>query len=216
MKEDFEILRERMVKEQLIPRGIHAENVLQAFRRVPRHFFVPSNQLSMAYGDHPLGIGHGQTISQPYIVALMTEALALEANHKVLEIGTGSGYQTAILAEIAKDIYTVERVKHLHEQAKEILGKLNYTNVHFLWGDGHHGWPEKAPFNGVLVTAAAAHFLPQLLEQLVEGGRMVVPVGKAFTQELKLLIKKGNSFEEKSLGGCRFVPLLEGEPEDVD
>lgn len=200
--------RERMVKTQLIPRGIKDQRVLDVFAKVPRHLFVDPVQRHMAYSDHPLPIGLEQTISQPYIVALMTQSLALKGNENVLEIGTGSGYQTAVLAELARHVYTVERLPQLSEKAQNILQELQYNNISFRVGDGTGGWPEKAPFEAILVAAASESVPPALIEQLSLGGRMVIPVGDSPVQDLLLLIKNQQCIEEQNLCGCRFVPLI--------
>lgn len=200
--------RERMVKTQLIPRGIKDQRVLDVFAKVPRHLFVDPVQRHMAYSDHPLPIGLEQTISQPYIVALMTQSLALKGNENVLEIGTGSGYQTAVLAELARHVYTVERLPQLSEKAQNILQELQYNNISFRVGDGTGGWPEKAPFEAILVAAASESVPPALVEQLSLGGRMVIPVGDSPVQDLLLLIKNQQCIEEQNLCGCRFVPLI--------
>lgn len=200
--------RERMVKTQLIPRGIKDPRVLDVFAKVPRHLFVDPVQRHMAYRDHPLPIGLEQTISQPYIVALMTQSLALKGDENVLEIGTGSGYQTAVLAELARHVYTVERLPQLSEKAQNILQELQYNNISFRVGDGTGGWPEKAPFEAILVAAASESVPPALIEQLSLGGRMVIPVGDSPMQDLLLLIKNQQCIEEQNLCGCRFVPLI--------
>lgn len=200
--------RERMVKTQLIPRGIKDPRVLDVFAKVPRHLFVDPVQRHMAYRDHPLPIGLEQTISQPYIVALMTQSLALKGDENVLEIGTGSGYQTAVLAELARHVYTVERLPQLSEKAQNILQELQYNNISFRVGDGTGGWPEKAPFEAILVAAASESVPPALVEQLSLGGRMVIPVGDSPVQDLLLLIKNQQCIEEQNLCGCRFVPLI--------
>lgn len=209
MEQDYHEVRERMVKEQLVSRGIRDEKVLEAFRKVPRHRFVPPAEQHLAYRDHPLGIGQGQTISQPYIVALMTEALGLRGGEKVLEIGTGSGYQAAILAEIAGTVFTMERLPELIQKAKKALEELGYTNIYFHTGDGTKGLPEKAPFDGILVTAATSKPPPSLLAQLSEdGGRLVIPAGDCWSQELLLITRQKDEFLKHSLCGCRFVPLI--------
>lgn len=200
--------RERMVKTQLIPRGIKDPRVLDVFAKVPRHLFVDPVQRHMAYSDHPLPIGLEQTISQPYIVALMTQSLALKGNENVLEIGTGSGYQTAVLAELARHVYTVERLPQLSEKAQNILQELQYNNISFRVGDGTGGWPEKAPFEAILVAAASESVPPALVEQLSLGGRMVIPVGDSPVQDLLLITKNQQGIEEQNLCGCRFVPLI--------
>lgn len=204
----YRIARERMVETQIRARGIRDPKVLQAMLKVPRHLFVDEALQDQAYGDFPLPIGEGQTISQPYIVALMTEALELTGNERVLEIGTGSGYQTAILAEIALWVYTIERYHRLSEKAKKVLLKLGYKNISFKVGDGTLGWPEASPFDAIIVTAAAPQIPQPLIDQLVEGGRIVIPVGDEFSQILVKGIKKGNSLTLKELEPVRFVKLV--------
>jgi protein-L-isoaspartate(D-aspartate) O-methyltransferase len=199
--------RLRMVATQLRARGLEDERVLAAMARVPRHLFVPDAGAAHAYADEPLPIGRGQTISQPYIVAYMTEALRLGGGEKVLEIGTGSGYQTAVLAEVAGEVWTVELVEDLSLRARERLDALGYKNIRFRVGDGSAGWPDAAPFDGIVVTAAPAS-VPEALElQLAPGGRMIVPIGLG-SQELVLIRREGDSFRRKGLIGVRFVPLV--------
>ena len=192
---------------QLKARGIKDQKILEAMRKVPRHTFVPENMVPYAYNDEPLPIGEGQTISQPYIVAYMTEALELRGDECVLEVGTGSGYQTAILAEIVREVFTVELVSALSNRAQENIKRLKYTNVHFKIGDGTYGWRENAPYDAVMVTAApdkVPHFLE---EQLKIGGRMIIPVGSAI-QELVLVIREKRKYKKKRLLPVRFVPLV--------
>ncbi|HEK85943.1 MAG TPA: protein-L-isoaspartate(D-aspartate) O-methyltransferase [Candidatus Aminicenantes bacterium] len=196
-----------MVELQIIKRGIKDKKVLEAMNRVPRHLFVPEEMRDLAYSDEPLPIGEGQTISQPFIVAYMTEALKLSGGEKVLEIGTGSGYQTAILAEIVHEVYTVELLSVLSERAQEILKELGYKNIKFLIGDGSRGWPEYAPYDAILVSAAPATVPRALIEQLKINGRMIIPVGTDF-QELVLVTRKKDSWLEERLIGVRFVPLI--------
>lgn len=198
--------REEMVSRQLASRDIRDERVLSAFRKVPRHEFVPPDMREGAYADHPLPIGSGQTISQPYMVALMTQCLEIEEGDRVLEIGTGSGYQAAILAELAREVYSVERHGDLAEKASRLLSR--YPNVVIRVGDGTEGWPEHAPYNGIIVTAGAPDAPQPLLDQLAEGGRLVVPVGGSFSQTLVVYTRKGDSFGKKPVCGCVFVPLL--------
>jgi len=205
---DFKKARERMVKEQLIPRGIKDPRVLEAMRKVPRHLFVDEALQNQAYSDRPLLIGEKQTISQPYMVALMTEALELKGDEKVLEIGTGSGYQTAILAELAEKVYSIERLRSLSQKARKILDKLQYFNVVLKVGDGTLGWPEYAPFDAIIVTAGAPKVPEPLIEQLAEGGRLVIPVGDSYTQELLKIVKTPEGIEKKGLTICRFVDLI--------
>ncbi len=201
-------LREQMIQEQLVPRGIYDERVLEAFRRVPRHRFVPPAKQDQAYGDHPLPIGQNQTISQPYIVALMTESLQLQGHEKVLEVGTGSGYQAAILAELVPAVYTVERLPELSKNARQILDELGYTTIHYKVGDGAIGWPEESPFDAILVAAAAKKVPEGLTDQLAPGGRLVIPVGNTWFQDLVLITREETGLTRKKLCGCRFVPLI--------
>jgi protein-L-isoaspartate(D-aspartate) O-methyltransferase len=202
--------REEMVRRQLAERGIHDPRVLDAMRKVPRHEFIPEPFRLDAYGDHPLPIGEGQTISQPYIVAAMLEHLALEATDRVLEVGTGSGYVTALLSLLSAEVYSVERHAPLALSAESMLRRLEYRNVKIRVGDGTQGWAEYAPFDAILVSAATAEMPPTLFAQLREGGRMMVPVGPPFSQELQLIFKVSGEPEVKILEGCRFVPLVEG------
>lgn len=208
MSYDFENARERMVENQLITRGIHDARVLRAMRKVPRERFIPEEMRDSAYGDHPLPIGHDQTISQPYIVAHMTEALELTGEKKVLEIGTGSGYQAAVLAEIVREVYTVERIAALSERARSILQDLGYENIFFKVHNGTHGWPEHAPYDAILVTAAAPEVPEPFLKQMKEGGRMVIPVGDRFSQNLIRITKSDDRTVREDLGRVRFVSLL--------
>ncbi len=206
----FRARREGMVRVQLAERGIRDHRVLDAMRRVPRHEFVTETFRLDAYGDHPLPIGEGQTISQPYIVAAMLEHLALQATDRVLEIGTGSGYVTALLALLCAEVYSVERHAQLAAVAKSTLHQLEYRNVKIRVGDGSQGWSEYAPFDAILVSAATSEMPPALFVQLREGGRMMVPVGPPSSQELQLISKIGGQPEVTILEGCRFVPLVEG------
>lgn len=199
--------RLQMVKEQIERRGIRDTLVLKAMRKVPRHLFVPQYLQDHAYIDSPLPIGDGQTISQPYIVAFMTEALKLSGKEKVLEIGTGSGYQAAVLAEIVTKVYTIEIIPPLGKKAGELFKKLNYENINVEIGDGYRGMPEQAPFDAIMVTAAPEHIPQSLIEQLKPGGRMIIPVGDIY-QELMLITKKsGGSITKKSVLPVRFVPM---------
>lgn len=200
---------EQMVETQIKARGIKDEKVLSAMLKVPRHEFVPSLWRFLAYADRPLPIGEGQTISQPYIVALMTELLELKGTEKVLEIGTGSGYQAAILAEIVPEVYTIEIIPELTKTAEERLKKLGYENIFVKCGDGYYGWPEKSPFDAIIVTCGAGHIPPALIEQLAEGGRMVIPVGKGW-QKLLLVRKKNEKVTTEFVTDVIFVPLLGG------
>lgn len=204
---DFKNLREGMVRSQIEQRGIRDKAVLSAMRKVERHRFVPFYLRHLAYEDIPLPIGEGQTISQPYIVALMTELLLLKGNEKVLEIGTGSGYQAAILAELAKEVYTIEILSSLASHAEKLLLGLGYKNIKVKCGDGYLGWPEVAPFDAIIVTCAPEEIPAPLIEQLAEGGRMVIPVGDQY-QELKLLIKTKGKIEQTSIIPVRFVPMI--------
>ncbi len=200
--------RIQMVQDQLIKRGIKDSRVLTAMERVPRHRFVSTALARSAYHDGPLSIGEGQTISQPYMVALMTEELSLQGDETVLEIGTGSGYQTAVLAELAKTVYTVERIPSLSERAHMVLEDLGYKNVLFKVGDGTRGWPEKAPFEGIIVTAGAPSIVESLVDQLNEGGKLVIPVGSRYSQTLYRIVKRKGQIEKKLSTLCVFVPLL--------
>lgn len=206
-KINFEAERQEMVELQIKRRGIRDKRVLDAMLKVPRHLFVPEQMKELAYGDEPLPIGEGQTISQPYIVAYMTETLKLTGREKVLEIGTGSGYQTAILAELAREVYTVELIPELSRRAQKVLSELGFQNIHFLVGDGTRGWPENAPYEAILVSAAPATVPRSLIDQLKDNGRMIIPVGTDY-QELVLIRKIMDGWEEERLIGVRFVPLV--------
>jgi protein-L-isoaspartate(D-aspartate) O-methyltransferase len=200
--------REAMVKDQLAARGIRDPRVLEAMTEVPRHEFVPQAVRSLAYADGPLPIGQGQTISQPFIVAFMTEVLELSKDDTVLEVGTGSGYQAAILGKIAKEVYTIEIVPALAESAQKLLEKLRFENVHVRQGDGYLGWPEKAPFDAIIVTCAPDHVPEPLVNQLKEGGRLVIPVGEqGGVQQLVLLRKKDGKILQENKLDVRFVPM---------
>jgi protein-L-isoaspartate(D-aspartate) O-methyltransferase len=209
-------LRHRMVEEQIRGRGIRDEHVTAVMASLPRHEFVPPEQASAAYEDRALPIGLEQTISQPYMVAAMTAALHLDRAHRVLEIGTGSGYQTAILAAMAGDVFTIERIAPLSERAQALLGRLGYTNIRFRVGDGSLGWPELAPFDRILVTAGAPEIPEPLVGQLAAQGRLIVPVGRGSTLTLKQIDRNPNGKFEHSIMSCRFVPLIgaAGWPED--
>ena len=196
-----------MIEEQLIARGIRDRRVIDVMGRVPRHEFVDPGMTTQAYLDHPLNIGCKQTISQPYIVALMSERLGITGTEKVLEIGTGSGYQTAILAELCHQVFSIERVTSLSNRARRTLYRMGYVNVNLRIGDGTEGWPEEAPFDAILVTAGTPQIPPAYREQLAEGGRMVVPCGGPEAQDLLLVRRVGGEFKEEFLGGCRFVKL---------
>jgi len=208
MSHDFKLARERMVKNQLASRGIADEGVLQAMGKTPRHLFISEALAGEAYNDHPVPIGEKQTISQPYIVALMTEALELQGKENTLEIGTGSGYQTAILAELSSRVYTIERIKSLLVDARKLLAQLGYSNILFKAFDGTLGWKEYAPFDAIMITAGAPSLPEPLMDQLADNGRMIIPVGDRYTQELIKVTKKGENLEQESLGGCRFVNLI--------
>jgi protein-L-isoaspartate(D-aspartate) O-methyltransferase len=203
--------RSRMVAEQIAARGVEDGRVLDAMRRVPRHELIPQAYRSRAYADHPVPIGHGQTISQPFIVALMTASLDLDGSEKVLEIGTGSGYQTAVLAELAQHVYSIEIVAPLAERARRDLARLGYENISVRTGDGYQGWPEAAPFDAIIVTAAPGHVPEPLVEQLAVGGRMIVPVGKG-NQALVLITRSESGVTRERLLPVRFVPMT-GEAE---
>jgi len=199
--------RERMAQSQLIPRGINDPRVLKAMEKVPRHRFVGKNLAAEAYEDRPLYIGYGQTISQPYIVALMTQSLELTEHDKVLEIGTGSGYQAAILAELSEYVYTIERFEELLEKAEEILKELDYANVTLKAFNGTIGWEEHAPFDAIMVTAGAPEIPRPLLDQLANEGRLVIPVGDRLTQQLIKVVRTKEGFSKRDLGPVRFVSL---------
>ena len=205
---DYELLRDKMVREQLVPRGISDKRVLRAFREIERHEFVPSNLCAGAYEDHPLPLGEGQTISQPYMVALMTQCLALKGGERVLEIGTGSGYQTAILASLSKEVFSVERVEGLAKKAESTLARLGYDNIRIKVDDGTLGWRENAPYDAIVVTAGSPKIPEAYIAQLETGGRLVIPVGTAFSQILTLVEKKPDGAVRSELCGCVFVPLV--------
>ncbi|MCM8800398.1 MAG: protein-L-isoaspartate(D-aspartate) O-methyltransferase [Candidatus Omnitrophica bacterium] len=207
LKIDFQFLRKRMVSQQIQARGIKDKRVLEAMLKVERHRFVPERIQHLAYEDTPLPIGYSQTISQPYIVALMTELLELKGDEKVLEIGTGSGYQAAILAELAKEVYTIEIIPELAQSAERLLKELGYQNIQVRCGDGYLGWPQVAPFEAIIVTCAPEKIPEPLIEQLAEEGRLVIPVGTTY-QELKLITKKKGKLQEKSIIPVRFVPMI--------
>ena len=205
---EFATARNRMVENQLIGRGIKDTRVLDTMRKLPRHRFVEEALASQAYNDHPLPIGEKQTISQPYMVALMTEALELQGNEKVLEIGTGSGYQTAILAELADKIHSIERIRSLSIKARRVLDDLGYFNVVLKVSDGTLGLKEEAPFEAIIVTAGSPDVPQPLVDQLAMGGRLVVPVGDRYTQSLVKVVRVKEGISKTDLGGCRFVNLL--------
>lgn len=205
---DYPIARKKMVEEQLLARGISDRHVLEVMGRVPRHEFVDPGIASQAYEDHPLNIGCKQTISQPYMVGLMTEALGLTGKEKVLEVGTGSGYQTAVLCELAKKIFSIERIKEISNRARKNLYRLGYQNFELRIGDGTEGWPAEAPFDAILVTASSIEIPSPYFEQLSEGGRLVIPAGPEGTQELVRVVKRGREFSREKLTDCRFVKLV--------
>jgi protein-L-isoaspartate(D-aspartate) O-methyltransferase len=205
---DYDLLRRKMVDEQLITRGIKDERVLETFYKVPRHRFLPQELWDNAYADYPIPIAEGQTISQPYIVALMTELLELSGTEKVLEIGTGSGYQAAILAELTAKVYTVERFEKLSKKAELTLKELGYSNIIIKVGDGTLGWPEESPFDRIIITAATARIPLPLTDQLHENGKLVVPLGESFSQVLTVAEKKNNKMQSREICGCVFVPLI--------
>jgi protein-L-isoaspartate(D-aspartate) O-methyltransferase len=212
--DEFAKEREEMVREQIAERGVTDLVVLRAMRETPRHLFVPDNLRSSAYADQPLPIGYGQTISQPYIVALMTDLLELRPTHRVLEIGTGSGYQAAVLSKITPEVYTIEIVKPLHETAKDRLSKFGLDPARVIHGDGYFGLPDKAPFDGIIVTAAADHIPPPLIQQLKPGGRMVIPIGPAYLAQRLVVVEKSlaGKVTTRSTLPVRFVPLTGGQP----
>ncbi|HQR44841.1 MAG TPA: protein-L-isoaspartate(D-aspartate) O-methyltransferase [Thermoanaerobaculia bacterium] len=207
----YEPKRLEMVERQIAARGVKDPRVLEAMRTLPRHLFVPDAEMAHAYEDRPLPIGSGQTISQPYIVAFMTEQLHLTGSETVLEIGTGSGYQTAVLARLARKVYSIEIRPELAQEAAERLKSLGISNAEVMTGDGYKGWPEHAPFDGILVTAAPERIPPPLLEQLASPGRMVIPVG-GFYQELKVIERTSDGFRERSVLPVRFVPFVRETP----
>jgi protein-L-isoaspartate(D-aspartate) O-methyltransferase len=209
--DDFSVPRERMLSAQLRARGIGDERVLAAMARVPRHEFVAEELRSQAYEDHPIPIGKGQTLSQPYIVAVMLQALALDGSERVLEIGTGSGYQTALLAELAREVFSVERLRSLAQSAQEILHRLGYQNITVVTGDGSQGLAQRAPFDAIVLAAAAPRVPPALFAQLREGGRMVAPIGPAYAQKLLMIQKQNGHALVRNLEKCRFVPLISDE-----
>jgi protein-L-isoaspartate(D-aspartate) O-methyltransferase len=205
---DFAAHREQMVKEQIAARGVSDERVLNAMRSVPRHEFVSERYRNEAYEDHPLPIGYDQTISQPYVVALMTAQLRPQPNHRVLEIGTGSGYQAAVLSALVAEVYTIEIVEPLAKTAEATLQRLGYKNVHVKVGDGYKGWREHGPFDSIIVTCAPDHVPQPLIDQLKEGGRMVIPVGPPAAQELYVMQKSNGQLRQSVLVDVRFVPMV--------
>ncbi len=205
---EWKFERKRMVTEQIKARGIQDERVLDAMNKVPRHIFVDKTYYHQAYNDYPLSIGYGQTISQPYMVAAMTELLELKGKEKVLEIGTGSGYQTAILALLCTKVYSIERIAELTTKARAILENLGFRNINLMVGDGSVGWPDYSPYDGIIVTAGAPEIPNALIEQLAENGRLVIPVGDEFSQILNLVRKHKGRIYRKEFFGCTFVPLV--------
>jgi protein-L-isoaspartate(D-aspartate) O-methyltransferase len=203
-----------MVSQQIESRGVRDPRVLNAMRKVERHLFVPPAQASQAYGDYPLPIGWGQTISQPYIVAFMTEALGIKQHSKVLEIGTGSGYQAAILAELCDSVFTIEIVEELAENAANLLKIMGYKNIQVKAGDGYQGWPEHAPYHAIIVTCSPTHVPVPLVEQLSEGGKMIIPVGVRNNQELVVLVKKGGKLIRREVLPVRFVPMVNSKQQE--
>jgi protein-L-isoaspartate(D-aspartate) O-methyltransferase len=204
---DFATQRQRMVQEQLMPRGIHEERILAAMAKVPREEFVSANERAASYSDGPLPIGYDQTISQPYIVAFMTEQLRPQPHDRVLEVGTGSGYQAAVLGELVAEVYSIEIVAPLARSAEVTLQRLGYKNVHVKVGDGYKGWPEHAPFDAIIVTCAPQHVPQPLVDQMKEGGRMIIPVGDYLAQELYLLEKTNGGMRQSAVLPVRFVPM---------
>lgn len=205
---DFPKARLKMVEDQIIGRGIKDPRVIAAMKKVPRHLFVEEALQNQAYSDHPLPIGEKQTISQPYIVALMTEALQLAGKEKVLEVGTGSGYQTAVLAELAAEVFSIERIRSLAIRARKLILELGYSNVEIKFSDGTSGWAEESPFDAIIVTAGAPNIPQPLIDQLKPGGRLVIPVGDAYAQDLFQITKNEEGIKTEDLGGCRFVKLI--------
>ncbi len=204
----FQELRDRMVNDQIVARGIVDKRVIEAMRRVPRHEFVPSELAFQAYEDHPLSIGWGQTISQPFIVAFMTQAVDLQPASRVLEVGTGSGYQAAVLAQICDEVYSIEIIPELAERAAAVLKVLGYDNIHVTTGDGYEGWPEHAPYDAIVVTCSPTDVPPPLVEQLAEGGRMIIPIDENGNQSLVLMNKKDGRLSRRSILPVLFVPMI--------
>ncbi len=208
-KDDYYSERVKMVNSQIKARGVENQQVLKAMEKVPRHLFVPSNLQNQAYNDNPLQIGEGQTISQPYIVGFMTAALEPDSTYRVLEIGTGSGYQAAILGEICDSVFTIEIFESLGKSAAKILEKLGYQNIKVKIGDGYQGWPDKAPFDAIIVTCSPTQIPDPLTKQLKEGGKMIIPVGHSYQQELILLNKENGILKKKKVLPVRFVPMID-------
>jgi len=205
---DFPKARLKMVDEQIVSRGIKDPRVVAAMKKVPRHLFVEEALQSQAYGDYPLPIGEKQTISQPYMVALMTEALELSGKEKVLEVGAGSGYQSAVLAELSAKVFSIERIRPLAIRARKLVYELGYFNVEIRVSDGTYGWLEESPFDAIMVTAGAPDIPQPLIDQLAKGGRMAIPVGDSFVQDLIRVTKTEEGIRKEDLGGCRFVRLI--------
>ena len=210
-EDNFAFERQQMVKNQLKTRAIKNQKVLEVIQEIPRHLFIPKNMRKYAYEDRPLDIGYSQTISQPYIVAFMTEVANIEPDSKVLEIGTGSGYQTAILSPLCKEVYTIELVRELGEFAKKQFAELRYNNIHTRIGDGYKGWPEAAPFDVIIVTAAPEELPQILIEQLKEGGRLIIPVGDVSNQQLMRFTRTKDFIKKENLLQVRFVPMVKQE-----
>ena len=209
MFNEYTSKRQRMIETQLLPRGIKDPRVIAAMRKVPRHLFLDEALWPEAYEDRPVPIGEKQTISQPFIVAIMTEALKLSGTEKILEIGTGSGYQAAVLAELAEQVYSIERLPSIAKRARRVLDELKYANIVITIGDGTLGWKEHSPYDGIIVTAASPYPPKTLLEQLKVGGRLIIPIGDEFTQDLTLYIRDSDKdYSKESYGGCRFVKLI--------
>jgi len=211
--QDYEAMRNEMIDQQLKARGINDYQVLNAMQAVERHKYVPDALQQRAYGDHPLPIGHQQTISQPYIVALMTQLLEASERKTILEIGTGSGYQAAVLGELFGEVYSIEIIQELAERSADILKQEGYNNVHVKHGDGFSGWPEHAPFDGIIVTCSPEDVPEPLKEQLAVGGRIIIPVGSRTTQTLVVLTKQPDGFKKESITAVRFVPMVDEEGE---
>ena len=200
--------RRKMVEEQLVVRGIEDARVLEAMRKVPRHLFVEESLGHRAYGDHPLPIGENQTISQPYIVAVMSEALQLKGDERVLEIGTGCGFQSAILAELASQVFTIERLSVLSRKARHLLNRLGYSNINFKVFDGSYGWRDQSPYEGIVITAGAPDIPTALVDQLTVGGKIVIPIGNMDSQQLVVATNKGGKLTREVIGDCKFVPMV--------
>lgn len=207
--DSFDQALERMIQEQLIARNITDKNLLTAFYRIKRHLFVEKDDVLVAYEDYPLGIGHKQTISQPYCIAIMLESLGLKKDDRVLEVGTGSGYQTAIIASMVKEVYSIEIIEQLHKKALNILQELGFANINLLCGNGYNGWQDEAPFDKIIVSCASPYVPDKLIAQLKVGGIMVIPVGGSHFQELYLITKLKDKISKVSMGTVRFVPMVD-------